>query len=85
MPYIVYILENQDNRYYIGSTTNLERRLQEHNRGKGSFTKDNGPWKVIYTEQYLSISEARKRELAIKNKKRKSYIAWLISQDKMQW
>jgi putative endonuclease len=52
---------------YVGSTKNLEQRIKEHNSGKTTFTKSGVPWKLIYYEQYTSLSEARKREIFLKS------------------
>jgi putative endonuclease len=63
------------NKYYVGHTDNLERRLTEHNAGKGGqFTSKCFPWKLGYTEKYELRSVAVNRELEIKRKKRRSYI-----------
>lgn len=63
---VVYILCS-NGQYYVGSTTNLELRLQEHNEGKCSsrFTKAHRPFKLVYTEEYDRIEEAFKRERQI--------------------
>jgi len=50
------------NKYYVGSTTDIERRLLEHNRGKEKFTKTGIPWLLVYKETLDSLPEARKRE-----------------------
>jgi putative endonuclease len=51
--YYVYILRSQkDGRYYIGYTTNIERRLQEHNRGKNKSVRRRGPFEVVGLEAY---------------------------------
>jgi putative endonuclease len=68
--YFVYILESKKtHKHYIGSTSNLERRLAEHNEGRVKSTKKYIPWKIIYTEEYLTKSEALKRERQIKSYK----------------
>ena len=60
---VVYILSCDNGQYYVGSTTNLELRLQEHNSGEGGFfTKAHHPVKLVYTEEYDTIHEARLRE-----------------------
>jgi len=68
--YTVYILKclNQTSkkRYYIGHTNNLERRVMLHNEGSTPSTKFNRSWKVIYSEEYETRSEAMRRELEIK-------------------
>lgn len=44
----VYILVSLSNpaKFYIGSTTNLERRLEQHNQGTGSYSKQYAPWRI---------------------------------------
>lgn len=63
----VYVLKSKNfDKSYVGSTNNLDRRIKEHNSGKHNFTKKFMPWKIIYTEQYTSESEARRREKFLK-------------------
>ena len=68
--FIVCILKSDSSeRFYIGHTSNLERRLKEHNSGKTSSTKGYFPWKVVYTEDYETKLEAYNREMEIKSYK----------------
>ena len=68
--FTVYILKNSiSRRHYVGSTNNLVRRISEHNRGHTKSTRQKGNWEVIYTEEYNSELEARKREIIIKSYK----------------
>lgn len=65
--YFVYILRSQDGRYYTGYTTDLERRLKEHQTGMGAkFTRSFGAEVILYHEVCASKSEALKREAQIK-------------------
>lgn len=65
--FIVYILQNLlDNKYYIGSTNNINRRLDEHNRHNTKSTARKGKWIVVYSEAYETNIEARRREKLIK-------------------
>jgi putative endonuclease len=76
----VYVLQSLRNgRFYIGSTNNIERRLQEHNQGKSKYTKLTAPFSLIYQEQYFTASEARKREYYLKRLKSRKYIISLIN------
>jgi putative endonuclease len=76
----VYILFSEKlNKFYIGSTTDLERRLIEHNRGKEKFTSTGLPWVLAYSESFEELIDARKRELYIKKQKSRKYIESLIS------
>lgn len=78
--YFVYILfSSKTDKYYIGSTDNLESRLKHHNAGATPFTKAGAPlWEIKYIEHYPDRSAALKRELE-KKEKNKRYIEWLIS------
>ena len=63
----VYIMQCSDGSYYTGWTTDIERRLQEHNQGVASkYTRGRRPVKCVYYEELPSKSEALKRELMIK-------------------
>ncbi|MEI8104173.1 MAG: GIY-YIG nuclease family protein [Candidatus Moraniibacteriota bacterium] len=53
--------------YYIGSTEDLRKRLQEHNLGKTKSIKHLVPFTLVYYEAYASKTFARKRELELKN------------------
>ncbi len=60
---VTYILLCSNGEYYVGSTTSLERRLKEHQSGRGGqFTSSHLPVELVYTEEYHTIEEAYKRE-----------------------
>ncbi len=68
--YYVYILKSKKvNRFYIGHTGNLKRRLEEHNFGKTRSTKAFVPWEIVYIEKFLTKTEAYNRETEIKSYK----------------
>lgn len=68
----VYIVECKDGTFYTGWTTCLERRVEEHNSGKGAkYTRGRGPVKMIYHEEFETKEEAMRREYAIKRLSRK--------------
>jgi putative endonuclease len=65
--YFVYILKTEDNRYYIGISSELDQRLRDHNRKKGSeFTKLHRNAHLVYSEEHPTLSSARKREIQLK-------------------
>lgn len=79
----VYILECKDGTLYTGWTTNLNRRLKEHNSGKGArYTKGRHPVKLVYFEKYLSKAEAMKREYQIKKMTKHKKIKLIMDKDK---
>ena len=64
---VVYILECADGTLYTGWTTDLERRLQAHNSGRGArYTRGRRPVSVAYREEQSDRSAAQKREAAIR-------------------
>lgn len=78
--YFVYILYSEKhNRYYIGHCEDVAVRLTRHNNKGVPSTRFYVPWIVIYTESYISRSEAAAREREIKNKKSRKYIEFLIA------
>ena len=63
-----YILQSEKtNKFYIGSTGNLDDRFIRHNNGRSKSTKTGIPWKLIYTEEFNTRSEAIKRKMEIKS------------------
>ena len=68
--YFVYIVECVDGTLYTGISTELERRIQEHNTSeKGAkYTRIRRPVKLVYSESYPNRSSASKREYEIKKK-----------------
>ena len=65
--YRVYVLKSEvDSFHYIGHTADLEERLRIHNRGRVRSTKSHRPFKVIYSEEYSTKSEAQTREYFLK-------------------
>ncbi|MFW5972023.1 MAG: GIY-YIG nuclease family protein [Bacillota bacterium] len=67
-----YILQCADGTYYTGYTTDLERRVKEHNDGTGAkYTRGRLPVVIVYYEKYKTKSKAMKRECEIKSLSRK--------------
>ncbi|MAD43306.1 MAG: endonuclease [Arcobacter sp.] len=68
MSYFVYILECSDGSLYTGITTDLTKRLDEHNNKEtgAKYTRVRRPVKLIYQESSENRSTASKREYAIK-------------------
>lgn len=58
-----YILQCANGQYYVGSTTDIEQRLREHQAGIGAnFTRKHLPVKLVYVEDFASIELAFARE-----------------------
>jgi len=77
--YVVYILfSTKIDKYYVGYTNDLDRRISEHNRCKGKFTDRGIPWIIVHTETFENSHDARAREAEIKAKKSRHYIEEVI-------
>ena len=72
----VYILHCADDTLYTGSTTDVERRLSQHNAGKGAkYTRAPRPAELVYREFCGNRSAALRREAAIKRPSRAEKLA----------
>mgnify|MGYP000918983417 CR=1 FL=1 len=70
MSYSVYILSCADDTLYTGITTDVERRIKEHNgllAGGAKYTMARRPVRLVYTETYPDRSTASKEEYRLKN------------------
>jgi len=67
--YYVYILQSlKTGKLYIGHTDNLSRRLEEHNTSRGgTYTRQNGPWILVYSENHPDRPSAINRERYLKS------------------
>jgi len=79
----VYILFSKTkNKYYIGQTNSLDRRLEEHNSGKTKSTKYGIPWELKYSKGFETRSEAMEYENKLKKMKSREYIEKVIKDQK---
>lgn len=67
--YFLYILQCSDKTFYTGITTNLDRRVREHNLSKlgAKYTKIRRPVKLVYSKEFLDRSTALVEEYKIKS------------------
>ena len=81
MPYCVYIIySSRLDRYYVGYTMDIIKRLEEHNGGISTFTAKAKDWIVKWKKAFETREQAMFEEKRIKNKKSRKYIEWLIAQ-----
>jgi putative endonuclease len=77
--YYVYILYPVDfDRYYVGQCEDIALRIKRHNGRGVPSTKAYVPWNLVYSETFNSRTQAVHRETAIKKKKSRKYIEYLI-------
>ena len=63
----MYILKCSNDLYYVGSTNDLEKRIEQHNAGEGaSYTRKHRPVKLVYFEEFQKIDDAFYREQQVK-------------------
>jgi putative endonuclease len=65
----VYAIVNARGEVYTGQTTDVDRRLAQHNGDKpggAKFTRGRGPWRLVHVEAFADVGAALKRERAIK-------------------
>jgi len=66
MFYVYVLVSLKTGRFYIGYTSNLQRRLLEHNTNNTKSLRNKGHYKIVYFEELTSSIDARKREKIIK-------------------
>ncbi|MBU3822655.1 GIY-YIG nuclease family protein [Flavobacteriaceae bacterium XHP0103] len=75
MEFVVYILFSESlNKYYVGQTSDLEKRLKTHNCGGKKYTSKGIPWVLVKTYNSASRSDAMQLERTIKRRGIKRYI-----------
>ena len=90
MPYWVYILRNETtDKLYKGQTSDLEKRIERHNThesGSMRYTyKQKGSWRLIFSEEYSTRSEAMKREKFLKSGQGREWIRDNITSKQLSW
>jgi len=77
--FYVYILQSlKDNNLYIGFTTDLRKRIKDHNAGGTKSTNRRRPFKLIYYEAHSSEKDAKRREKYFKTEKGKSSLRQML-------
>lgn len=67
MSWFVYLVRTNKNTLYCGCTNNLDKRIADHNNGRGAkYTKTRRPVTLVYSESFDTKSDAMKREWQIK-------------------
>ena len=73
--YYTYIIESViSQRWYIGHTHDIDRRLVEHNSGENKSTKGKGPWQLIFLRSFNNNLDANRFELKLKKLRNKKFI-----------
>ncbi len=71
----VYAIQSLVRNYiYVGLTSNIDRRFEEHETGKERTTKPYRPFRLILNESFGTRAEARKREIKLKSGSGKEFL-----------
>ena len=77
--FITYIIQSKlDSSYYIGYTSELQKRLEFHNLGLSKYTCRKIPWEIVYYEELECKSDAIKRERFLKKQRNRNFYLKLI-------
>ena len=66
MPYLYILKSLKDNNLYVGTATDLDKRIEKHNKGYVRSTKHRKPLKLVWKKHFNTLSEARKQEWQLK-------------------
>jgi putative endonuclease len=78
--FYTYVLKSlKDGNLYIGQTSDIEKRLTEHNSGLCKSTKSRIPFKLIYQEEFKTRSEAMKKEKELKTGRGREFIRKMLA------
>jgi len=80
MPALYILRSTTIQKFYVGSALDLPARLAEHQRGHSPYTRNRGPWVLVYQEQFATLVEARHRERQVKSWKSHRLIEQMIQQ-----
>ena len=78
--YLVYILYSEKcDRYYVGYSADVQSRLERHNAGKVTATRNCTPYTLCSSKFFQTEAEAIREERRIKKQKSRKYTEWLIA------
>ena len=80
--FFVYVLRNPKGLLYKGQTDNLQERVRQHNQKDGfrAYTKNRGPWTLVYFEEFQTRQQAKNREKFLKTGKGRSFLVELLKE-----
>ena len=82
MTFFTYVLLNPEGKTYVGHTSNLSRRLNQHNDPDCRFTlhtkRHPGPWQLLHSETFPTRSAAMRRERELKTGKGREWIQQVL-------
>ena len=78
--FITYILKSEKiDKFYIGYTSDIEKRILKHNNGSSNWTRKGIPWQITYTKSFETKAEAMEYEKFLKSLKNKNFLKKIIA------
>ncbi len=75
MAFYTYILRSlSSGRFYVGHTSDLAKRIAEHNANRTRSLKNRGPWELVHAEEFPTRGKAARREREIKRMRSRRWI-----------
>jgi putative endonuclease len=84
MSYVYILRSTRNGKYYIGSTTGVQRRFLQHQRGNVYSTRRLLPVELAFSQQFANLGEAREIERRLKKFKRHDIVARIIENGKIE-
>ncbi|EKE11002.1 MAG: hypothetical protein ACD_15C00160G0001 [uncultured bacterium] len=78
MHYVYILYSKKLNKFYVGATSDLKRRVSEHNIGASQFTSAGVPWELAYYEAFLKKKDAIREENFLKTGKGRERRKYLL-------
>ena len=69
MAYRVYVIQNREEKFYIGLSDDVGRRITQHNVGDSRWTRGKGPWTLLWQSSEMNLADARRLEVLLKRQK----------------
>ena len=79
MHYLYILLSETKSRTYTGVTESIEKRLKEHNSGRAKSSRPYRPYKILYTQAFRTLIEARQAERFYKSTADRRRLKQMIS------
>ncbi|MBU6232216.1 GIY-YIG nuclease family protein [Patescibacteria group bacterium] len=83
MPFLYILQSEKTGRYYVGSTNDLKRRLNEHNSGQTRSLSHQRPLMIVFFQEYETMLLARRAEAKLKNFKSRKILDRIIKEGKI--
>ena len=81
----VYILQGKDKKHYIGCTSNLSKRIRQHNQGQNKSTSLNRPWQLVVYRVFEDQKQAYRCEKLVKSYKGGNAFIRIINGEVAEW